>query len=121
MFFSSANQAFVLQSCDRTLKTSPSGQVMLVSDRCYCIHQPETAIASLQRVLYKERSLFSLPKKRGAIPSGIAGLRPAMLLAHHATQALTLHADSSYVGNLDTKFNILEVLMKFWFPYLTAC
>ncbi len=30
-------------------------------------------------------------------------------------------ADSTYVGNLRTKFNILEVLMKFWFPYLTAC
>ena len=39
------NQAFVLQSRDRALETAPSGQVMLVSDRRYCIHQPETAIA----------------------------------------------------------------------------
>jgi hypothetical protein len=31
-------QAFVLQSRDRSLQTAPSGQVMLVSDRCYYIH-----------------------------------------------------------------------------------
>ncbi|MBD2537695.1 hypothetical protein [Coleofasciculus sp. FACHB-SPT36] len=42
------NQALVLQSGDRSLETASSRQVMLVSDRCYCIHQPETAIASLQ-------------------------------------------------------------------------
>ncbi|MBD2085427.1 hypothetical protein [Coleofasciculus sp. FACHB-542] len=54
------NQALVLQSGDRSLQTAPSGQVMLVSDRCYCIHQPETAIASLQRVLDKMRSLLLL-------------------------------------------------------------
>ena len=61
------NQAFVLQSRDRSLQTAPSGQVMLVSDRCYCIHQPETEIASLQRVLDKMRSLLSLLKREGAI------------------------------------------------------
>jgi hypothetical protein len=36
----------------------------------YCIHQPETAIASLQRVLDKERSLLSLLKRGSAIASG---------------------------------------------------
>jgi hypothetical protein len=43
--FRTVNQAFVLQSSDRALETALSGQVMLVSDRCYYIHQPETAIA----------------------------------------------------------------------------
>ncbi|HEY9708141.1 MAG TPA: hypothetical protein V6D48_08045 [Oculatellaceae cyanobacterium] len=36
----------------------------------YCIHQPETAIASLERVLDKERSLLSLRMRGDAIASG---------------------------------------------------
>ncbi|MBD2002137.1 MULTISPECIES: hypothetical protein [Cyanophyceae] len=55
MLFRTINQAFVLQS----------------GDRCYCIHQPETAIASLQRMLDKERSLFSLLMRRDAIAASV--------------------------------------------------
>ena len=35
---------------------------MLVSDRCYCIHQPKTAIASLPRVLGKMREALAIPQ-----------------------------------------------------------
>jgi hypothetical protein len=35
---------------------------MLVSDRCYCVHQPETAVASLQRVLDKMREALAIPQ-----------------------------------------------------------
>ena len=35
---------------------------MLVSDRCYCIHQPKTAITSLPRVLGKMREALAIPQ-----------------------------------------------------------
>ena len=61
------------------METPLSGQVMLVSDRCYCIHQPETAIASLQQsVRQRAIALFVVSRVEQrealAIPQGIASL-----------------------------------------------